>query len=260
VSPSRRAAAAIVAALGLATASISMADPAIKPRVPVGVDPGGVLVAIVGPGTDYTRPAIAARLARDGEGEIVGWDALDGDRRPFESTSPEPGAADLLAAEAPASRLAIFRTRPPAGIQPSVEIVAAATGMAAKSRAAIILMDDGLPGTGLLAAAATKFNHALFVRAAGATDEAPASALPNVVTVAASGCASPPVVQATLKAGTACPADPARAAAAIAALAARILAAAPALEAAALKQRILVRATPRSGTIPMIENPAAPEP
>lgn len=55
-----------------------------KPRVPAGVDPGGVSIAIIGSGIDYTRPEIAARLARDGEGELVGWDFIDNDRRPFE--------------------------------------------------------------------------------------------------------------------------------------------------------------------------------
>ncbi len=56
-----------------------------KPRVPPGVDPGGVAIAIIGNGIDYTRPAFASRLARDGEGEIVGWDFVDNDRRPFNS-------------------------------------------------------------------------------------------------------------------------------------------------------------------------------
>ena len=61
--------------------------PAEKPRVPPGRDPGGVAVAIIGSGIDYTRPEIAARLARDGEGEIIGWDFLDNDRRPYERCS-----------------------------------------------------------------------------------------------------------------------------------------------------------------------------
>jgi hypothetical protein len=55
-----------------------------KPRVPPGRDPGGVAIAIIGSGIDYTRPEIAARLARDGEGELIGWDFVDNDRRPFE--------------------------------------------------------------------------------------------------------------------------------------------------------------------------------
>lgn len=65
-------------------ASTASAQQKDKPRVPPGVDPGGVAVAIIGSGIDYTRPEIAARLARDGEGEIVGWDFTDNDRRPFE--------------------------------------------------------------------------------------------------------------------------------------------------------------------------------
>ncbi len=74
-------AAAVVVALAATSASAQKA--ADKPRVPPGVDPGGVAVAIIGGGIDYTRPEIAARLARDGEGEIVGWDFIDNDRRPF---------------------------------------------------------------------------------------------------------------------------------------------------------------------------------
>jgi hypothetical protein len=59
-----------------------------KPRVPPGIDPGGVAVAIIGSGIDYTRPEIAGRLARDGEGELIGWDFLDNDRRPWEACLP----------------------------------------------------------------------------------------------------------------------------------------------------------------------------
>ena len=65
-----------------------------KPRVPPGVDPGGVTVAVIGNGIDYTQPGTAARLARDGEGEIVGWDFLDDDRRPFERCGVRTIAAD----------------------------------------------------------------------------------------------------------------------------------------------------------------------
>ncbi len=34
-------------------------------------------------GLDYTRPEIAKLLARDGEGELIGWDFVDNDNRPF---------------------------------------------------------------------------------------------------------------------------------------------------------------------------------
>ena len=73
-----------------------------KPRVPPGVDPGGVAVAVIGSGVDYTLPAIAGRLARDGEGQLVGWDFLDNDRQPYRACS---GAAAGCAS--PAAALAV---------------------------------------------------------------------------------------------------------------------------------------------------------
>jgi hypothetical protein len=54
-----------------------------KPPLPPGRDPGGVAVALFTTGIDYTDPEIAPRLARDGEGELIGWDAADADNRPF---------------------------------------------------------------------------------------------------------------------------------------------------------------------------------
>lgn len=61
-----------------------------KPKVPAGRDPGGIAVAVIGAGIDYRRPEIAARLARDGEGEIIAWDVIDDDARPLEA-EPAPG-------------------------------------------------------------------------------------------------------------------------------------------------------------------------
>lgn len=61
-----------------------------KPSVPPGVDPGGIAVALIGGGLDYTDPEIARRLARDGEGEIIAWDFVDGDNRPFAATRGVP--------------------------------------------------------------------------------------------------------------------------------------------------------------------------
>jgi hypothetical protein len=57
-----------------------------KPPVPPGRDPGGVAIALIGPGIDYTLPSLAQRLARDGEGELIGWDLEDKDRRPFDKS------------------------------------------------------------------------------------------------------------------------------------------------------------------------------
>jgi hypothetical protein len=73
-----------------------------KPPVPPGLDPGGVAVALIGTGIDYTLPEVARRLARDGEGELIGWDLEDKDRKPFDKskgvTRPEWGGDGTLAA------------------------------------------------------------------------------------------------------------------------------------------------------------------
>jgi hypothetical protein len=53
------------------------------PRLPAGKDPGGTAVVLMTHGLDYTRPEIAKLLARDGEGELIGWDFVDNDNRPF---------------------------------------------------------------------------------------------------------------------------------------------------------------------------------
>lgn len=69
---------ALCLAVGVATAQDA------RPRVPPGRDPGGVAVALFSAGIDYTLPAVAARLARDGEGEIIAWDFENNDSRPFD--------------------------------------------------------------------------------------------------------------------------------------------------------------------------------
>lgn len=84
----------IAGAAMLATPAVA-ADPAVPP----GQDPGGTAVAVISAGIDYTRPAVAARLARDGEGEIVAWDFTDGDNRPFDANHAQFGnlMAELVA-------------------------------------------------------------------------------------------------------------------------------------------------------------------
>jgi subtilisin family serine protease len=77
------------------------APPAAKPPVPAGRDPGGIAIALIVTGIDYTHPEIKDRLARDGEGEIIGLDLIDGDNRPYAATSlpgNEDGAVDTILA------------------------------------------------------------------------------------------------------------------------------------------------------------------
>jgi hypothetical protein len=91
-----------------------------KPKVPPGRDPGGIALALIGTGIDYTLPHIAPRLARDGEGELIGWDLQDRDRKPFDRSKgtapPEWGGDGTLLASlligAPAVRLVPVRVDP----------------------------------------------------------------------------------------------------------------------------------------------------
>ena len=68
------------------------------PKVPPGNDPGGEPIALITRGIDYTLPKIAARLARDGEGELIGWDVVDDDSFPFAANGggDTPLAGDLV--------------------------------------------------------------------------------------------------------------------------------------------------------------------
>jgi hypothetical protein len=112
-----------------------------KPKVPVGVDPGGISIALVGPGIDYTLPDIAARLARDGEGELIGFDLIDMDRRPFTTAPPSAdresmtAIASALLRQPVAVRLQIFRTK-----SHDVATNAQAIGMAALAKTRTIVL------------------------------------------------------------------------------------------------------------------------
>jgi hypothetical protein len=77
-----RAAALVLCLPMLALASVASAQ-SKKPAVPSAADPGGIAVALLTTGIDYTVPQVAARLARDGEGEPIAVDLLDRDNRPF---------------------------------------------------------------------------------------------------------------------------------------------------------------------------------
>ena len=66
------------------------------PKVPPAKDPGLVPVAVVGAGIDYTDMSLAQRLARDGEGNIVGWDFVDNDIFPYSKDAVSNAQAKLL--------------------------------------------------------------------------------------------------------------------------------------------------------------------
>lgn len=115
-----------------------------KPVVPPDRDPGGVLVALVAQGIDYRLPGLSGKLARDGEGEIVGGDVVDNDRRPFDASEgnalPEQGgdataiATRILANAAPV-RLAPIRIDPE-----DAASIARGVRLAGQIRARIVLV------------------------------------------------------------------------------------------------------------------------
>ena len=90
----------------------------LNPPVPAGADPGGVTVALVDSGVNYLLPAIAAGLARDGDGGLLGYDFWDMDERPFDANPARSPffpqrhgtrVASVILAEAPGVRLIPYR-------------------------------------------------------------------------------------------------------------------------------------------------------
>ena len=103
-------AAAIVPALAFASPG--------EPDMPPGKDPGGVAVAIIDSGINYTLGFVAPRLARDAKGQILGYDFQDNDRLPFDlvpGQKPDSGrhhgtrVAGIFLREAPKARLIPYR-------------------------------------------------------------------------------------------------------------------------------------------------------
>lgn len=91
-----------------------------EPALPEGRDPGGVAVALIDSGVNYTLPHIAKVLARDEKGALLGYDFADDDRLPFDIVPGRKGpiqlhhgtsVASILAAEAPRARLVPYRYR-----------------------------------------------------------------------------------------------------------------------------------------------------
>ena len=115
-------------ATGLAGGAGSHALASAKPAPVAGTDPGGIAIAVLGSGIDYRHPGLAQRLARDGEGDLIGWDFVTNDNRPYEVppggglvvpgvpgaglTGAGTAAGLLLANLAPAARLVAVRENP----------------------------------------------------------------------------------------------------------------------------------------------------
>ena len=243
-----------------------------KPKVPSGRHPGGVVVAVIGAGVDYRLPEIAARLARDGEGEIIAWDVIDDDPRPLETppiagrrVPPHAGTAvtEIVLSEAGATSLVPVRI-------PDANPMALGGALAfvARTPARVALL---LPGAAkdeplaLFTDIARQARHLVLIAPAGhfggdgvsvpglanlilvtATD-AQGRILPGVTTGANRVDVAVPVpadVAAGREAQDAAALAEAVAAARLAALAARLVAVEPGLDGAALKARMLSYAKP----------------
>lgn len=164
----------LLAALLLALATGAAFAQVVKPRVPPHKDPGGVAVALMGPGIDYTLPHIAERLARDGEGEIIGWDLRDDDPRPYDASqgrSPTGEGGDatalasLLVADAGLLKLVALRVdaKAPASLASAVAFVARTP-----TRVVVVpLWSREATTWEPFRQAALRFRHILFIAAAG---------------------------------------------------------------------------------------------
>lgn len=250
-----------VSALLACTAGLAVAAGS-DPPVPPSRDPGGIPVAFIGSGIDYTPDRISGRLARDGEGEIVGYDYIDDDRLPFAKADPaSQDMADILLGEGQTTSLVLLRTDTEAMIPLSRALL-----YAGKSPARIVIIER-LPRDReailALASAMRYFHDRLFILPAGDEgrdlDQDWASRLrgiPNLLIVAAaetSGALLPgsnagaltidlATTPSPLKGEETRPADPAgpsmRSAAHIGAMAVRLKAVEPGIPATAIKVKI----------------------
>lgn len=187
-----------------------------EPAVPAGMDPGGVAIALLGPGVDYTKPEVARLLARDGEGEPIAWDCTDDDARPFDGSGT--GATDALAIAQSGTGVRLVIVKEAAG---DVNAFGRMVLFAVQTPARVIVWpgaDAKRPDWPLLDAAAKRFPQHLFV----VPDTSVPILHPNVFVA--------PKVPMPARAATL----------ALAIRIAQILAAAPALPAAEIKAKLAV--------------------
>lgn len=228
--------------LTVATAAFAQ-KAAEKPRVPAGVDPGGIAVAVIGNGIDYTRPQIAARLARDGEGEIIGWDFIDNDRRPHLGctalTGEQPCLNELLAdavGSLSKTRLITYRV---SMAKPQTLVQAVQAAIQTPARVVLVATFPPPPAT-FLQEAASRHPKLLFVGVVAAASGEVAAA--NGMALVADPSES---LLATLTAASA---------AGLAFGAAEVMGRKPEVDAAALKQLLAqVKAPGSSGILPEMQ-------
>ena len=154
---------AVVCAMLWLAGNALAADPPLKS----GRDPGGVAVAVLAGGFDYRRTDIARVLARDGEGEAIAFDAVDGDHRPFGADASGDAVAEAVASRG-GVRVVAVRVA-----ERDAQSLAKGIAFAAATPARVVFVPMALDATGfeVLIAAVQRFPNVIFVVA-----KAPAAA------------------------------------------------------------------------------------
>jgi hypothetical protein len=146
----------------------------LNPPVPEGGAGEGVLVALVDSGVNYLLDAVRARMARGADGALLGFDYWDMDPRPFDSNPARSPffpqrhgtqTAGVLIAEAPSSRLVVYRYP-----RPDMRRMAALVEDAAAKGVVIVNLSLGSTSAeewAAFAEAARKRPEMLFIASAG---------------------------------------------------------------------------------------------
>ncbi len=157
----------------------SIPGSASEPKVPAGLDPGGFAIALLGDGIDYTIPVVAKRLARDGEGDLIAWDFVDNDIRPYAKASQSTADAEhIIAAN---DEVALIVIREPADQTAAIGHMAT---FVVRTPARVIAWPDGRPERqdwDVLFQAAERFKDRLFVVPGPARQSDAARAADNIV-------------------------------------------------------------------------------
>lgn len=154
--------------------SVEALNPPISSPLNTNTEPDVIRVAMVDSGVNYTLPTINQRLARDSDGELIGYDFWDNDTLPFDAQfGPSPfhvirhgtATASLLLKEAPFVELVPYRYP-----RPAMQRMQALVEHAAQNKVRIV----GLPLGGnkpdqwqAFAAAAKQHPDILFIASAG---------------------------------------------------------------------------------------------
>lgn len=225
---------------------------AADPRVPPGRDPGGVAIAIIGGGLDYTREDLLPKLARDGEGELVGWDFVDEDRRPFAETGGFDALARIVVRASPQARIIPVRVA-----RGDERQIARALRVLDETPARLVLLaaDPGQPiERAKLATAARSLARLLIVVPARLAEPPPVNVIASsgavgllIVAAGSSAAADVSVLGAPAPPPSAEAHPDDVASARVTALAARLLAKETSLAGAALRARILALAAEAGG-------------